>query len=246
MPVRDVVSQLQGIATGPTAATQALQSAGVRTSGPEYAAAHISVSGLGTSQVVDIIVTDPSALVAQKAARVLAGAVVSSLNKVGQSGLSAAMTAIDSEIVRLTEQRAVLASQVTANPWKRRRWRRARSSARQPASSGGSASRAAGVAVRLAHDGPADGRIRARPGSVSARAARGGGLDVHRRNRDRDPLATAAARRRAAEVDHVAATLRSVVGHPSPRRSAREGQPAGRRRRPGAKVLAFPENGLPG
>ena len=111
-----IVSQVQGIATGPTAASQALRAAGVRLNLADLVNNHVSVAGLGTSQVVDITVSDPNPLIAQRVARALATEVVDSLNKVGQSGLSLALTVIDSEIVRLTEQRSALAAKVSASP----------------------------------------------------------------------------------------------------------------------------------
>jgi capsular polysaccharide biosynthesis protein len=111
-----IVSQVQGIATGPTAASQALRKAGVRPSPADPVNKHVSVAGLGTSQVVDITVSDPNPLIAQRVAGALATGVVDSLNRVGQSGLSLALTVIDSEIVRLTEQRSGLAAQVTTSP----------------------------------------------------------------------------------------------------------------------------------
>jgi capsular polysaccharide biosynthesis protein len=108
-----IVSQVQGIATGPAALNQALRKAGV--SG-NFSAKHLSVVGLGTSQVVDITVTDKNPRVAQRVAQVIATEVVNSLNRVGQSGLSETLGAIDTEIVSLTEQRSTLAAQVTQNP----------------------------------------------------------------------------------------------------------------------------------
>ena len=111
-----IVSQVQGIATGPTAASQALRKAGVRLNLADPVNKHVSVAGLGTSQVVDITVSDPNPLIAQKVAGALATGVVDSLNRVGQSGLSLALTVIDSEIVRLTEQRSGLAAEVTKTP----------------------------------------------------------------------------------------------------------------------------------
>jgi capsular polysaccharide biosynthesis protein len=111
-----IVSQVQAIATGPTSATNALAKAGVRTNLANFISHHVRVNGLGTSQVVDVVVTDPNPVVAQKVARVLAEEVVSDLNKVGTSGLSAALGATDSEIVKLTEQRSALAAQVSQNP----------------------------------------------------------------------------------------------------------------------------------
>ena len=52
-----IVSQVQGIATGQTAASQALQDAGVRRNLGDFHH-HISVAGVGTSQVVNLTVTD--------------------------------------------------------------------------------------------------------------------------------------------------------------------------------------------
>lgn len=108
-----IVSQVQGIASGPAALNQALRKAGVSGTFP---AKNLSVVGLGTSQVVDITVTDHNPRVAQRVAQVIAADVVNSLNRVGQSGLSETLSAIDNEIVSLTEQRSTLAAQVTQNP----------------------------------------------------------------------------------------------------------------------------------
>ncbi|MGH3301841.1 MAG: hypothetical protein ACRDOK_09185 [Streptosporangiaceae bacterium] len=111
-----IVSQVQGIATGPTAIGQALHTAGVRLNADSFASKDISVTGLGTSQLVDITVTDKNPRVAQRVAQSLGIEVVDALNKVGQSGLSEALGAIDSELVGLTEQRAEMDAQVTAQP----------------------------------------------------------------------------------------------------------------------------------
>lgn len=111
-----IVSQVQGIATGPTAIAQALHKAGVRPNTGGFAVKNVSVTGLGTSQVVDITVTDKNPRVAQRVAQSLGTEVVDSLNKVGQSGLSEALGAIDSELVGLTEQRAEVDAQVNAQP----------------------------------------------------------------------------------------------------------------------------------
>jgi capsular polysaccharide biosynthesis protein len=108
-----IVSQVQGIATGPTTLNQALGKAGVVGNFPPK---NVSVVGLGTSQVVDITVTDRSPLVAKRIAQTVATEVVDSLNKVGQSGLSAALGAIDTEIVNLTEQRSSVTAQLSQNP----------------------------------------------------------------------------------------------------------------------------------
>jgi capsular polysaccharide biosynthesis protein len=111
-----IVSQIQGIATGKTVAAKALHDVGVTRNLIDFVNKDISVTGLGGSQVVDLTVTDRSPQVAAALAKVLASEVVTSINSVGQSGLSAALSAIDQEIVRYSEQRSVLAAQVAADP----------------------------------------------------------------------------------------------------------------------------------
>jgi capsular polysaccharide biosynthesis protein len=111
-----VASQVQAIATGRTAAAQALRASGADRNLNNFISNNISVSGLGSSQVIDLTVTDRSPQVAQKVARVLAAEVVGSLNNVGQSGLRAALTANDQEIVRLSQRRAIMAKQFETQP----------------------------------------------------------------------------------------------------------------------------------
>jgi uncharacterized protein involved in exopolysaccharide biosynthesis len=111
-----IVSQVQGIATGRSSAALALKAAGARRNLTDFIAKDIAVSGLGGSQVVDLTVTDRSPQVARNVAADLAAEVTHSLNAVGQGGLSAALKAIDQEIVRLSESRASLAAQVAASP----------------------------------------------------------------------------------------------------------------------------------
>jgi uncharacterized protein involved in exopolysaccharide biosynthesis len=111
-----LVSQIQGIATGKTAAASALQTAGVRRNVNSFITSHISVAGLGGSQVVDLTVTDRNPRVAAALAKDLAKEVVDSINRTGQSGLSTTLNAIDQEIVRLSEQHGAVASQAAADP----------------------------------------------------------------------------------------------------------------------------------
>src|SRR5260221_3327300 len=111
-----IASQIQGIATGRTAAAKALRAAGVTRNLNDFVAGHVSVSGLGGSQVVDLKVTDRNPRVAAALAKALAAEVVESINNVGQGGLSAALTAIDQEIVRLSQQHGVAAAQAPADP----------------------------------------------------------------------------------------------------------------------------------
>jgi capsular polysaccharide biosynthesis protein len=111
-----IVSQVQGIATGWKAISQAFRQAGVHRDIGNFIGHDLTVAGLGTSQVVDLTVTDPNPQVAQSVSRALAGQVVSVLNRVAASGQAATLTAIDAEIVRLTENRAILAAAAAAKP----------------------------------------------------------------------------------------------------------------------------------
>jgi capsular polysaccharide biosynthesis protein len=111
-----VASQVEALATGRTAVAQALQSAGADRNLSSFIGNNIAVSGLGSSQVIDLTVTDSSPRVAQKVSKILAAEVVGSINNVGQSGLRAALTANDQEIVRLSQRRAVMAGQAAAQP----------------------------------------------------------------------------------------------------------------------------------
>ena len=111
-----VADPVQAIATGRSAVTQALQAAGAQRNLSNFISDGITVSGLGSSQVIDLTVTDRSPQVAQQVARVLSAGVVRSINNVGQSGLRAALAANDHEIVRLSQQRADLATKAAAQP----------------------------------------------------------------------------------------------------------------------------------
>jgi len=111
-----LVSQVQAIATGPRTAAAALRAAGANRNLTQFINNSISVSGLGGSQVVDLVVTDHDRQVAQSAARYLSTAVTTSLNHVGESGLKAALDQIDQQIVKLSQRRAALAAKVSANP----------------------------------------------------------------------------------------------------------------------------------
>jgi uncharacterized protein involved in exopolysaccharide biosynthesis len=111
-----IVSQVQGIATGKTPAAIALKAAGAKEDVNNLVASHVTVTGLGGSQVVDLTVTDRNPKVAATLARALASEVVQSMNQTGQSGLSTTLKAIDQEIVRLSEQHGVIAAQAAADP----------------------------------------------------------------------------------------------------------------------------------
>lgn len=111
-----VASQVEALATGRTAAARALNAAGASRNLTNFIDNDIAVSGLGSSQVIDLTATDRSPQVAQKVARVLAAEVVGNLNNVGQSGLRAALTANDQEIVRLSQRRAVMARKAATQP----------------------------------------------------------------------------------------------------------------------------------
>jgi capsular polysaccharide biosynthesis protein len=111
-----VASQVEAIATGRSAVIKALDAAGAHRNLNDFTSNNIAVSGLGSSQVIDLTVTDRSPQVAQQVSRVLAVEAVRSINNVGQSGLRAALTANDQEIVRLSQQRAVKAKKAAAEP----------------------------------------------------------------------------------------------------------------------------------
>jgi len=111
-----VASQVEALATGRTAAARALNAAGANRNLTNFIGNDIAVSGLGSSQVIDLTVTDRNPQVAQKVSRVLAAEVVGNLNNVGQSGLRAALTANDQEIVRLSQRRAVMARKAATEP----------------------------------------------------------------------------------------------------------------------------------
>lgn len=111
-----IVSQVQAIATGPGTASAALRAAGVKRNLVTFISNDVTVTGLGGSQVVDLAVTDKSPQAAQKIATSLATAVVDALNHAGQGGIINALHAIDLELVTLSQQRAVLAQQITNRP----------------------------------------------------------------------------------------------------------------------------------
>ena len=111
-----LVSQIQGIATGKTTAASALKNAHVTRDVNNFITSHVSVAGLGGSQVVDLTVTDRNPRAAATLAKELAEEVVQQINRTGQSGLSTTLNAIDQEIVRLSEQHGVVATQAAANP----------------------------------------------------------------------------------------------------------------------------------
>jgi uncharacterized protein involved in exopolysaccharide biosynthesis len=111
-----IVSQVAGIATSRNVATHALNAAGANRNLSDFIANHISVTGLGSSQVVDLTVTDGNREVAQKAARALATQVINSLNNVGESGLLQALNDIDTQVVELTQKRAALGLQAASSP----------------------------------------------------------------------------------------------------------------------------------
>ncbi len=111
-----VVSQVEALATGRTAAARALGAAGANRNLTDFISNDIAVSGLGSSQVIDLTITDHNPQVAQNVDRILATEVVRSINNVGQSGLRAALTANDEEIVRLSQKRAIMGQRAASHP----------------------------------------------------------------------------------------------------------------------------------
>jgi capsular polysaccharide biosynthesis protein len=111
-----IVSQVQAIATGPGTAEAALRAAGVQRNLLNFINNDVTVTGLGGSQVVDLAVTDQNPQAAQKIADTLASHVVTALNHAGQGGIISALHAIDSELVTLSQERAVLTGQLARHP----------------------------------------------------------------------------------------------------------------------------------
>jgi hypothetical protein len=111
-----IVSQVQAIATGPRTAAAALATAGVRRNLVSFINNDVTITGLGGSQVVDLLVTDQNPAAAQRIAEALANAVTTSLNHTGQGGITTALHSIDGELVTLAQQRAVMATQVNRHP----------------------------------------------------------------------------------------------------------------------------------
>lgn len=110
-----IVSQVRALATSRGTVVAAIASTHASRSVKDFTDRQINVTGLGTSQIVDLTVTDHDPRVAQRADATLAREVVNALNKVGDGGLTKTLGAIDEQLLTLVQRRASLAATVQKN-----------------------------------------------------------------------------------------------------------------------------------
>lgn len=108
-----VLNRVRGIATSTDTVRRALADAKVQGRDPAYIAAHeIALSRLGSSGVVDIIVTDPSADVARSVAGALGSEVVRFLNGVGSASSDAPLQSLQQQEQKLVAERNRLVAEL--------------------------------------------------------------------------------------------------------------------------------------
>src|SRR5689334_6571780 len=110
-----LVSQVQAIATSRDLVAAALKDGNV-SADPADVVKHVTVTGLGTSALVDLAYTDERALRAQQITNVLAKAIITQLDTVRIGGLPDVLKNIDDQLTDLASKRAPLAAAVQANP----------------------------------------------------------------------------------------------------------------------------------
>ena len=110
-----LVSQVQAIATSRDLVAAALKDGNV-SADPATVVKHVTVTGLGTSALVDLAYTDERALRAQQITNVLAKAITTQLDTVRIGGLPDVLKNIDDQLTDLASKRAPLAAAVQANP----------------------------------------------------------------------------------------------------------------------------------
>jgi capsular polysaccharide biosynthesis protein len=110
-----LVSQVQAIATSRDPVAAALKDGNV-TAEPTEVVKNITVTGLGTSAIVDLAYTDQSALKSQQITAVLAKAITKQLDDVRIGGLPDVLKNIDDQLTDLASKRAPLAAAAQANP----------------------------------------------------------------------------------------------------------------------------------
>ncbi len=110
-----LVSQVQAIATSRDLVAAALKDGNV-SADPAAIVKHVTVTGLGTSALVDLAYTDEQALRAQQITNVLAKAITTQLDTVRIGGLPDVLKNIDDQLTDLASKRAPLAAAVQANP----------------------------------------------------------------------------------------------------------------------------------
>lgn len=110
-----LVSQVQAIATSRDLVAAALKDGNV-SADPATIVKHVTVTGLGSSALVDLAYTDEQALRAQQITNVLAKAITTQLDTVRIGGLPDVLKNIDDQLTDLASKRAPLAAAVQANP----------------------------------------------------------------------------------------------------------------------------------
>ena len=110
-----LVSQVQAIATSRDLVAAALHE-GHLSSDPDLVIAHVAVTGLGTSALVDLAYTDTQAGRAQQVNAALTKAVTTQLDQVRVGGLPEVLKNIDDQLTDLASKRAPLAADAQANP----------------------------------------------------------------------------------------------------------------------------------
>lgn len=110
-----IASQVQAVVTSRDLVIKAIATAKVRRD-PDNVIAATTVTGLGSSTLVDIGYTDRDAAVAQRLTASLADAAVTQLDAIRIGGLPQALSAIDNQLSDLATKRAPLAAAAQANP----------------------------------------------------------------------------------------------------------------------------------
>jgi capsular polysaccharide biosynthesis protein len=109
-----LVSQVQALATSRDVIAAALEDANLGVD-PDKVITRVSVTGLGTSALVDIAYTDRDAGLARQVAAALATAVTTQLDQVRIGGLPDVLKQIDAQLTDLASKRAPLAAAAQAN-----------------------------------------------------------------------------------------------------------------------------------
>src|SRR5258706_5437262 len=95
-----LASQVNAIATSRDLVAKALTGAGIARD-PDAVAASVTVTGLGSSALVDLAYTDRSAAMAQQVTSALATAVVEQLDAIAEGGLPGVIQNLDNQLTDL-------------------------------------------------------------------------------------------------------------------------------------------------
>jgi capsular polysaccharide biosynthesis protein len=110
-----VVSQVQALATSRDVVASALDDARLPR-GTDRVVEAVTVTGFGTSAVVDLAYTDRDPEMARAVTAVLAKAVVKQLDAVRIGGLPDVLKDVDNQLTELAAKRATIAAEAQANP----------------------------------------------------------------------------------------------------------------------------------